>query len=82
MPVIRLETRIAAPVDYCFDLALDVDLHQQSAAASRERAVAGVLSGKMEIGDTVTWRATHFGVPFRLAWRITDSIRPTDSSRR
>jgi len=76
MPVIRIETRIAATPERCFDLARDVDLHQRSAAASSERAIAGVTSGKMGLGDTVTWRATHFGVPLRLSSRITEFDPP------
>jgi ligand-binding SRPBCC domain-containing protein len=76
VPVIRLETRIAAPPQRCFDLARDVDLHQQSAAATHERAVAGVTSGKMGLGDTVTWQATHFGLRLRLSSRITEFDPP------
>jgi ligand-binding SRPBCC domain-containing protein len=71
MPVIILRTRVAAPPARCFDLARDVDLHQRSTAASRERAVAGVTSGLLGAGDEVTWEATHFGVRQRLTSRIT-----------
>jgi len=76
MPVIVLRTRIAAPAPRCFDLARDVDLHQRSTAASRERAVAGVTAGLMGAGDEVTWEATHFGVRQRLTSRITEFDRP------
>ena len=76
MPVIRLNTEIAAPPERCFDLARDVDVHQQSTAASRERAIAGVTSGRMELGDSVTWQATHLGVTWRLTSRITAFDRP------
>lgn len=76
MPVIRLETPIAAPPERCFDLARDVGVHQQSTAASRERAIAGVTSGQMELGDSVTWQATHFRVTWRLTSRITEFDRP------
>src|SRR5207253_2480636 len=41
-----------------------------------QRAIAGVTSGKMGLGDTVTWRATHFGVPLRLSSRITEFDPP------
>jgi hypothetical protein len=50
MPVIVLRTRVAAPPRRCFDLARDVDLHERSTAASRERAVAGVTSGRLADG--------------------------------
>lgn len=76
MPVIRLQTRIAAPPDRCFDLARDVDLHQQSVAASRERAIAGVTSGKLGLGESVTWQATHFGLTLRLSSMITEFDPP------
>ena len=76
MPIIRLETLIAAPVETCFDLARDVDLHQRSTAASGEKAVAGVTSGLMGLGDEVTWEATHFGVRQRLTSRISEFDRP------
>ncbi|HEY8738489.1 MAG TPA: SRPBCC family protein [Candidatus Dormibacteraeota bacterium] len=76
MPVIRLETLIAAPIETCFDMARDVDLHQRSTAASAEKVVAGVTSGRMELGDEVTWEATHFGVRQRLSSRITAFDRP------
>jgi len=76
VPVIRLETLIAAPIETCFDMARDVDLHQRSTAASAEKVVAGVTSGRMELGDEVTWEATHFGVRQRLSSRITEFDRP------
>jgi ligand-binding SRPBCC domain-containing protein len=76
MPVIVLRTRVAAPPARCFDLARDVDLHQRSTAASRERAVAGVTTGLLGAGDEVTWEATHFGVRQRLTSRITEFDPP------
>jgi ligand-binding SRPBCC domain-containing protein len=76
MPIIVLRTRVAAPPARCFDLARDVDLHQRSTAASRERAVAGVTTGLLGPGDQVTWEATHFGVRQRLTSRITEFDPP------
>jgi ligand-binding SRPBCC domain-containing protein len=76
MPLIRIETYIDAPIDRCFDLALSVDLHRHSVARTHERPVAGVLSGVMRLGDTVTWEAVHFGVRQRLTSRITAYERP------
>ncbi len=43
---------------------------------SRERIVAGVTSGSMALGDVVTWRAVHFGLPFRMTSMITAYERP------
>jgi ligand-binding SRPBCC domain-containing protein len=44
--------------------------------ASGERAVAGVTSGAMKLGDTVTWRARHFGIVFRMTSAITEYEYP------
>jgi ligand-binding SRPBCC domain-containing protein len=71
MPVIRVETLIRAPVQRCFDLARDVGAHVRSTGKSRERAVGGVTSGLLALGDTVTWEAVHFGIQQRLTARIT-----------
>jgi ligand-binding SRPBCC domain-containing protein len=76
MPIIVLRTPVNAPPLRCFDLARDVDLHQRSTAASRERAVGGVTSGLLGPGDEVTWEATHFGVRQRLTSRITEFDPP------
>jgi ligand-binding SRPBCC domain-containing protein len=76
MPVIILRTRVAAPPARCFDLARDVDLHQRSTAASRERVVGGVTTGLVGAGDQVTWEATHFGVRQRLTSRVTEFDPP------
>ncbi len=72
-----LETRIAAPIERCFALSLSVDAHSASMSRHGERAVAGVTSGEIGLGETVTWRARHFGLPFRLSSRITAHERPT-----
>jgi ligand-binding SRPBCC domain-containing protein len=76
MTTIRLETSIAAPIERVFDLARDIDLHERSMVATREQAVAGRTSGRIECGETVTWRARHFGVWWALTSRITDVERP------
>src|SRR5215471_2902465 len=46
-------------------------------ASSGERIVGGVASGAMALGDSVTWRARHFGVPFTMTSRITELSAPT-----
>ena len=71
MPRFELETPIAAAQARCFELALSVDAHAASMASSGERAIEGVTRGQMSLGDTVTWRARHFGVWFRMASAIT-----------
>ena len=76
MPVIRLETLIAASPERCFDVSLNVDLHRQSVAHTQERPIAGVTNGAMRLGDTVTWEAVHFGVKQHLTTKITAYERP------
>src|SRR6266487_7011670 len=76
MRSIRLETVIAAPIGDCFDLSLSVDAHRASMSQSGERAIGGVTSGVMKLGDTVTWRARHFGIPVRMTSAITEYERP------
>ncbi|CAA9590209.1 MAG: hypothetical protein AVDCRST_MAG18-4905 [uncultured Thermomicrobiales bacterium] len=76
MPRIRLALLITAPVKRCFDLARDIDLHQQSLIHTAERAVAGRTSGRIELGERVTWEAVHFGVRQTLTVQITDYARP------
>ncbi len=76
MPTIRLETQIYAPIQYCFDLARDVDVHRESAMQTHERAVAGITTGLLEQGDVVTWEGTHFGMRQHLTVRITEFEKP------
>ncbi|MEM7245755.1 MAG: SRPBCC family protein [Acidobacteriota bacterium] len=76
MPIIELSLQVRAPIERVFDLSRSVDLHVVSTAATRERPVAGVTSGLMELDDTVTWEATHFGVRQRLTSVITACERP------
>lgn len=76
MPVIIHEIFINAPIEVCFDLARDVDIHMKTTAKSKERAVAGVTSGLMENGDQVTWEAVHLGVKQKLTAKIIELERP------
>jgi ligand-binding SRPBCC domain-containing protein len=76
MPLIKLETFIRAPMELCFDLARDVEVHTASTAETGERAVAGLTSGMMNLGDWVTWEARHLGVRQHLTSKITAMERP------
>jgi len=77
VPQIVLTSVIQAPARACFDLSLSVDAHTASMAKSGERIVGGVTSGAMALGDTVTWRARHFGIPFTMTSRISEYEAPT-----
>jgi ligand-binding SRPBCC domain-containing protein len=76
MPAIHLTTDIRAPIERCFDLGRSIDLHVATATASGERAVAGVTTGLIALGEEVTWRARHFGIGWRMTSRITAMERP------
>jgi len=76
MPVIKLETSFNAPIERVFDLARSIDLHAESMSGSQERAVGGVTSGLIDLGQTVTWEAVHFGIRQRLTSKITVCDRP------
>ncbi|WP_339252247.1 SRPBCC family protein [Sporosarcina sp. FSL W8-0480] len=78
MPTIRHEIHINAPIHICFDLARDVDVHTETTAKTKEKAIDGVTTGLMENGDTVTWEAVHFGIKQRLTAKIIDMNKPYD----
>jgi ligand-binding SRPBCC domain-containing protein len=75
--VIDITTQIAAPIQRVFDLSRSVDLHATSTMQTGERAVAGITSGLMSLGQEVTWRARHFGIWQCLTSRITVFDPPT-----
>ena len=76
MPELHFQTEIAAPPEICFDLERDVDVHQASTSGSAERAISGVTTGRMELGDEVTWEAKHFGFRLHMTSKITAFDRP------
>lgn len=69
-------TRTSTPKAQLFDLARSIDAHQDSMVQSREKAVDGVTSGLISLGEDVTWRAWHFGLPLRMTSRITQMQAP------
>jgi ligand-binding SRPBCC domain-containing protein len=77
MTKFRLETLIEAPIERVFDLARDIGMHERSMAATGERAIDGRTSGPIEQGETVTWRARHFGLWWTMTSLITEVHAPT-----
>jgi ligand-binding SRPBCC domain-containing protein len=73
--MIRLEelTIIHAPIQLCFDLARNVEVHLAGNVHWGEQTVAsgGVTSGIIGLGQHVTWRAKHFGIWQELTSQIT-----------
>lgn len=76
MAKIELLTEIKAPIEICFDLARSIDLHQISTSKTNEKAIYGVTSGLINLDETVTWEATHFGFRQQLTSKITAYNRP------
>ncbi|MFD1255786.1 cell division protein [Mucilaginibacter terrae] len=72
MPVVKLQTHINAPVEQCFNLARNIDLHLTSMQQNHEEAVAGITTGLINLHETVTWKARHFGFPFIMKVQITE----------
>ena len=74
---IDLKTQIAAPMERCFDLARSIDVHMASTNQTGEQAIAGVTSGLIGAGETVTWRGRHFGFTVKHTSRITAFTFPS-----
>ena len=76
MPRIELKTEIKADRHIVFDLSRSIDLHKISTEQTNEEAIAGKTSGLIELGESVTWRAKHFGVYQKLTSKITEFDKP------
>jgi ligand-binding SRPBCC domain-containing protein len=74
MPRIDLITDVAAEPEVCFDTSIDVGVHL--AASPTERVVDGVRSGRMKLGEHVTWSARQFGIRWRMTSKIVEYERP------
>ncbi|MDO9377028.1 MAG: SRPBCC family protein [Bacteroidota bacterium] len=76
MPTIHVTTLIKAPVQRVFDLSRSVTLHKISTARSNEKAIAGVLSGLIEVNETVTWQAKHLFKVRQFTSKIISMEKP------
>lgn len=76
MPVITLVTEIHAPIETCFDLCRDLEIHTQTVTHTKERLVGDKQTGLAEIGDVLVFEAVHLGVLQRLSSKITEVERP------
>ncbi|MFC5702041.1 cell division protein [Cohnella faecalis] len=74
---VRTEMIIDAPIQVCFDLARNIDVHTQTVwRHTKERAVAGTINGLINEGETVTFQATHFFIRQKLTSKITEMKSP------
>ena len=71
MKKIRTVTLVQAPMERCFKLTINIDLQM---AATHEKAVAGVTSGLIGPGETVTWRGSFIGT--RTYQNLVEVWRP------
>ena len=78
LAVVRFTASALMPVEpgVAFDLSLSIDAHLGSFEESGERAVAGVTSGVIGLGEFVTWQAKHFGITWKMTSTITEWDRP------
>lgn len=72
MAYIELTTEINAPIEQCFNIARSIDLHLDSMQDTDERVIAGVNTGLIGLGETVTWCARHFRLSFKMTIKITE----------
>lgn len=70
------ETIVQSTLQRCFDLSRSIDFHKESMTDTSEEPVAGRLTGLIEQGEFVEWKATHLFVRQRLSSRITKMERP------
>lgn len=67
MIVVKTEIIIDSPIELCFDLARDIEIHRKTVwKHTREQAIEGVTTGKIGLNDFVTFQATHFGIRQKL----------------
>lgn len=77
MTTIHLITKIKAPMQTVFDLSRNIDVHQLSTSKSKEKAIAGVTNGMINLGETVTWKGKHFGFHLKHQSKITEMENPS-----
>lgn len=76
MTKIKLQSKIKAPIEVVFNLSRNIDVHQESASSSNEKAIAGKTSGLIELNETVTWKGKHFGFYLTHSSKITEMELP------
>ena len=76
MPLIEIKTYIASDIKTCFDLARNIDIHQESLKHTEELPIAGKTTGLIGLGEWVSWEAKHFGFVQHLTSKITEFESP------
>ena len=76
MPQLDGRITIDAPIERCFDLVRSIDFHAAAARSIGGAAIGGKTSGLAAEGDSTRWRATFFGLRFRLTTQIEQLSPP------
>ncbi len=76
MPKIKITTEINAKIELVFDLSRSIDLHIISTENTKEKAIAGKTKGLIELGEQVTWQATHLGLRQKFTSKIIEFQPP------
>ena len=76
MPKIITTTEVDAPIDIAFDLSRSIEFHAYTQTHRNEAAIKGKTCGLISLGETVTWRAKHFGINQKLSVKITKLEKP------
>ena len=76
MPTIHLTTFVAAPPDRVFDLSRSIDLHKKSLPDTKEEAIAGTITGLLELNESVTWKGRHLGKTRFFKSKLTEFKKP------
>ncbi|MFI1772121.1 SRPBCC family protein [Thalassobellus citreus] len=76
MPTIKIKTEIHSDKKKCFDLARNIELHQESLEFSEEKAIAGKTKGLIGKDEWVCWEAKHLGFVQHLTSKITEFDEP------
>lgn len=75
MTKIELTTSIKASVAQVFELSRSIDFHVQSATRTKEKAIKGVTTGPIGLGQSVTWRGKHFGLFLTHTSKIVQMVK-------
>ena len=59
------------------DLLRSLSTSMHTCRRCSERAIGGTTTGAIGLGETVTWRARHFGIWFTRTSKITGLEKPT-----
>ncbi len=75
MTKIELTTFIKGQASDAFELSLNIDFHMESVKNTNEKAISGVTSGQISLGQSVTFRGKHFGLFLTHTSKIVQMVK-------